>query len=48
MQRNYNRWAKQYESSKTGEIESMNKLMKWLPENMPKKELTTVVHGDFR
>jgi len=48
MMRNYKRWAKQYESSKTGEIESMNKLIEWLPKHMPENEMATVVHGDFR
>nr|XP_054749123.1 acyl-CoA dehydrogenase family member 10-like [Lytechinus pictus] len=41
-------WSKQYIASKTHEIESMNKLMEWLPEHAPKTDDTTVVHGDFR
>lgn len=41
-------WSKQYISSKTHEIESMNKLMEWLPQNTPENDETTVVHGDFR
>lgn len=48
MKRNFQRWARQYEASKTGEIEAMDQLMKWLPENLPKDEKCTVVHGDFR
>ena len=48
MKRNFTRWACQYEASKTSDIESMDKLMKWLGENMPTNEQCTVVHGDFR
>ncbi|KAJ8312770.1 hypothetical protein KUTeg_010143 [Tegillarca granosa] len=46
--RNFTRWAKQYEASKTQEIESMTKLMEWLPARMPTDERVTIVHGDFR
>jgi len=41
-------WTKQYEASKTEDIESMNKVIKWLPENIPKQSAVSVVHGDFR
>ncbi|KAL3857866.1 hypothetical protein ACJMK2_012496 [Sinanodonta woodiana] len=46
--RNFQRWAKQYEASKTHEIDSMNKLMDWIPKHIPKNERFSVVHGDFR
>ncbi|CAH1802395.1 unnamed protein product [Owenia fusiformis] len=46
--RNFKRWAKQYEASKTHEIPAMDNLMKWIPENMPKDEMITIAHGDFR
>jgi len=48
LKRNFQRWARQYEASKTGEIESMDKLIDWLPKNMPDNERCTIVHGDFR
>ncbi|XP_046584444.1 acyl-CoA dehydrogenase family member 10-like [Haliotis rubra] len=48
MERNFKRWAKQYEASQTREIPSMTKLMEWIPQNFPKDERVTVVHGDFR
>ncbi|XP_005102670.1 acyl-CoA dehydrogenase family member 10 isoform X2 [Aplysia californica] len=48
MERNFKRWASQYELSKTREIPAMTKLMEWLPHNFPKDEKVTVVHGDFR
>lgn len=48
LQRNISRWSKQYEASKTQEIDAMNQLMDWLPKHMPQNERVTVVHGDFR
>ncbi|XP_033748534.1 acyl-CoA dehydrogenase family member 10-like isoform X2 [Pecten maximus] len=48
LKRNFSRWSRQYEASKTREIESMNKLMQWISEHMPTDEQVTVVHGDFR
>jgi aminoglycoside phosphotransferase (APT) family kinase protein len=48
MARQVSRWSKQYEASKTDEIESMNELMQWLEENTPDDETTTIVHGDYR
>lgn len=48
MGRQVARWSKQYEASKTDELAEMDRLMIWLPENMPDDSETTVVHGDFR
>ena len=42
------RWSKQYEAQKTEDLADMNRLMTWLPENMPAEAETTLVHGDFR
>ena len=41
-------WSRQYEASKTEEIEPMTKVMAWLPKNVPKQMKNSVVHGDFR
>ncbi len=41
-------WTKQYKLSETEHIEAMEKLMVWLPENLPEQDRTTVIHGDFR
>jgi len=46
--RQINRWSRQYEASKTREIASMDRLMKWLPENIPADEASCIVHGDYR
>ncbi|KAL5017214.1 hypothetical protein ScPMuIL_006803 [Solemya velum] len=48
LPRNFKRWAKQYEASKTREIHSMNMVMDWITKHMPAKEMVTVIHGDFR
>ncbi|MCH9672458.1 MAG: phosphotransferase [Gammaproteobacteria bacterium] len=46
--RQISRWSKQYVASKTEDIPSMDRLMEWLPENIPQTEQTMVVHGDYR
>jgi len=48
MGRQVKRWSQQYESSKTDDIAEMDRLMAWLPANMPDDSETTIVHGDFR
>ena len=42
------RWSKQYQATETENIEAMNKLMAWLPENIPHDDESAIVHGDFR
>jgi aminoglycoside phosphotransferase (APT) family kinase protein len=48
MVRQVNRWARQYQTSMTDQIETMDNLIKWLRENIPEDDVTTIVHGDFR
>ena len=48
MARQVSRWTKQYEASRTDAMESMDHLIRWLRENLPVDDTTTVVHGDFR
>jgi aminoglycoside phosphotransferase (APT) family kinase protein len=48
MARQISRWTKQYEASKTDQIESMDNLIQWLSRNIPDDDCTTIVHGDFR
>lgn len=47
-ERQIGRWSKQYVASKTDEIEAMEKLMEWLPKNIPEQKKTVIIHGDFR
>ncbi len=42
------RWSRQYQESRTENIEALNSLIEWLPANIPADETTTIVHGDYR
>jgi aminoglycoside phosphotransferase (APT) family kinase protein len=46
--RQIDRWGKQYVAAKTADIPAMDKLIAWLPENIPADEAVSIVHGDFR
>ena len=48
LERQVARWSKQYRASETEQIEAMDKLIDWLPQNIPAGEETSIVHGDFR
>jgi len=43
------RWSRQYlEDPEAGRVPSMDKLIEWLPANIPPGDETSVVHGDYR
>lgn len=46
--RQISRWSKQYKASETEKIDAMDRLIEWLPENIPPGDDTAIVHGDFR
>jgi len=46
--RQIGRWSKQYVAAKTDEIVSMERLMAYLPENVPDDDASCIVHGDYR
>jgi len=46
--RQIHRWSQQYRASETEKIEAMERLMDWLPKNIPASAETTLVHGDYR
>jgi len=48
LERQVARWSKQYEASKTEDIPSMDRVMAWLPKNLPTDESVSIVHGDYR
>ena len=52
FERQIGRWTRQYNASVTVPIEEMDKLMAWLPSNIPASALdaskVSIVHGDFR
>jgi aminoglycoside phosphotransferase (APT) family kinase protein len=42
------RWSKQYVAARTDDIPSMEKLMEYLPQNVPEDDTTCIAHGDYR
>src|SRR5690349_15738797 len=46
--RQIHRWSQQYRASETQKIQAMERLMEWLPKNIPPSADTTLVHGDYR
>ena len=52
FERQIGRWSKQYVASVTEPIAEMDKLMDWLPSNMPAsardESKVSIVHGDYR
>ncbi len=42
------RWGKQYLASETEKIPEMNRLIEWLPANLPEDDSTSLVHGDYK
>ncbi|HEX4896674.1 MAG TPA: phosphotransferase [Solimonas sp.] len=46
--RQIDRWSKQYRASETEKIPSFEKLIEWLPANIPPGDETSIVHGDYR
>lgn len=48
FERQISRWSKQYQASETTNIAAMDRLIEWLPGNVPADDSNAVVHGDFR
>ena len=48
MARQIDRWTKQYKASETQHIESIERLIDWLPKSVPDDDQTTIVHADYR
>ena len=46
--RQISRWTKQYRASETTAIAAMNRLIDWLPGNIPEDDSVSIVHGDYR
>jgi aminoglycoside phosphotransferase (APT) family kinase protein len=46
--RQIKRWTQQYEAAKTDVVADMDRLIEWLPQNIPSDDQTCLVHGDFR
>jgi len=49
FERQIGRWSKQYRTSETSTVESMNALIDWLPANLPPDDhQSSLIHGDYR
>ncbi len=48
VMRQVERWSKQYRSSETEKIDAMERLIEWLPRNIPPSGPARLVHGDYR
>jgi aminoglycoside phosphotransferase (APT) family kinase protein len=46
--RQIERWSKQYRASELEHIDSMERLIEWLPRHLPPDEPARITHGDFR
>jgi aminoglycoside phosphotransferase (APT) family kinase protein len=48
VSRQIERWSKQYRASQTETIDDMERLIAWLPQNLPPPAPVRLVHGDYR
>jgi len=49
FERQVSRWSRQYRASEIEPIPAMDRLIEWLPHNMPADDgLVSLIHGDFR
>jgi aminoglycoside phosphotransferase (APT) family kinase protein len=48
IERQVDRWTKQYRAAETETIDAANQLIDWLPKHIPAGDETRIVHGDFR
>ncbi len=48
MARQIARWTKQYKASQTQHLDTIERLIEWLPRTVPEDDQTTIVHADYR
>ncbi len=48
VERQIERWTRQYRASETVRIDAMERLIDWLPTQVPAQHATGIVHGDYR
>lgn len=48
IQRQVERWTKQYRAAQTDDIPEVEKLIDWLPRTLPEQTGVSIIHGDYR
>ena len=48
IQRQVERWTKQYHASRTDDLPEVERLIEWLPRSLPEQSRASIVHGDYR
>ncbi len=48
FERQVGRWTKQYRAAQTERMDSVERLIDWLPRTLPEQTRTSIVHGDYR
>jgi aminoglycoside phosphotransferase (APT) family kinase protein len=48
VQRQVERWTKQYRASQTDDLTDVERLIDWLPRTLPEQTRTSIIHGDYR
>ncbi len=48
MARQIDRWTKQYKASETQHLETVERLIEWLPRTVPEDDQSSIVHADYR
>ncbi len=48
FERQVGRWTKQYRAAETEHMDSVERLIDWLPRTLPEQTRTSIVHGDYR
>ena len=48
MLRQIDRWTKQYKASETQHVDTVERLIEWLPRTCPEDNQTSIVHADYR
>jgi aminoglycoside phosphotransferase (APT) family kinase protein len=48
MARQIDRWTKQYKASETQHLDTVERLIEWLPKTVPEDDQHSIVHADYR
>jgi aminoglycoside phosphotransferase (APT) family kinase protein len=48
FERQIARWITQYRAAQTDDIADMERLIEWMPRNIPKDDSVSIAHGDYR